>query len=50
MPKLKPGEKIVIPPEIRRKIYRILWPAVERIYRQKTRIPKASGQSHQEGY
>lgn len=40
MPKLKPDEKIVIPPEIRRKIYSILWPSVERIHRQKMRNEK----------
>jgi len=45
----KPVEKITIPPEIRQKIYKILWPEVERIHRQKAIIPKASGQSHQGG-
>jgi len=49
MNQFKRIEKITIPPEIRRKIYRILWPEVERIHRRKASIPKASGQSHQGG-
>jgi len=43
----KKVEKIPIPPEIRKKIYRILWSEVERIHRQKTMTPKAVGQLHQ---
>jgi len=49
MPQFKRIEKITIPPEIRRKIYRILWPEVERIHKQKARIQKAVGSSHQGG-
>ena len=47
MKQFKRVEKIPIPPEIRKKIYRILWSEVERIHRQKTMTPKAVGQLHQ---
>ena len=49
MKQFKRVEKISIPPEIRKKIYRILWPEVERIHRQKMRVQKAVGSSYQGG-
>ena len=45
----KKVEKIPIPPEIRKKIYRILWPEVERIHRQKMKAKEAVGSSYQGG-
>ena len=49
MKQFKRVEKIPIPPEIRKKIYRILWSEVERIHRQKMKAKEAVGSSYQGG-
>lgn len=42
-------DKISIPPEIRRKIYQILWPEVERIHREKMNARKIVNASEGSG-